>query len=196
MCWNIIADNLGNIAAISLALAAIFTLFVTIYINFLRKPKFSIEFEQKEPFCRFSKTPIGQNRFRDGYWIRIRVKNIGKTTAHKCVGKLIEIRDSNGNLVKSFDPVILHWVCYPGKVFEPIDLGRSDYEYLDVVWTEQGFDIAMINCDRRPRGILFDLPPGDYELTIMIVGDNANAVPKIFRLSWNGVWNQIKMEPK
>ncbi len=63
--------------------------------EWLERSRLSIEFEQKEPFCRVATI---QGSGTQSYWIRIRVRNDGRSVAKCCVGKLMEIRKiENGN---------------------------------------------------------------------------------------------------
>jgi len=127
--------------------------------EWLERPRLSIEFEQKEPFCREATI---QGSGTQSYWIRIKVKNEGRTVAKRCVGKLMEIRKiENGNeeILTSFDPSALRWVAFKdierlaidgkknGKKYSDkqyngwfkkigtLDINRAEYEYLNVVYT-------------------------------------------------------------
>ena len=125
--------------------------------------------------------------------VRIRVTNTGKKPAYRCVGKLVEILNEKKEIIKEFDPVILHWVgqsetrgfykvYYKGmpiysvsrlEKFEPINLGLGDYQYLDILWIEFGDDHFHINCPEAQsiasdRGIKVHYEPGIYYLKILI----------------------------
>lgn len=198
-----------------------------------QKPKIVIEYEQKEPICRYSTTytniikkernaTITSIEKVNGLWLRIKIKNIGARSAHKCTGKLVEIKTKNkkGNyeLHENFDPVLLPWVgaykihdeifmkkpdwtwdkkfeyTHPNK-YEPINLGKNDFQYLDVAYVlDDGKGLAYIDYPKDPpRGIITEFNKGEYKFKIMIVGDNIESVECYFHVVWNGKWDEIIM---
>jgi len=205
----LIVSSLNNNAVwIWAALSAIGTLslaFLVVYKDILSQPIIDVEFEQAEPFCRAAVTPItatgpqGQTApTTDGYWIRIKVINGGKTAANNCEGRLVEIQLGDGSLFQPFDPVVLHWVGR--RDFNRININSQDYEYLDVFYTLNGCDEAIINCEESsshsplpPRGIDTRLPPAPYFIKISISSENAKSISKDYLVEWNGIWNEIIM---
>jgi hypothetical protein len=234
-----IANNFTALATLALATGTYFT----IYLAYFVKPKLKIEFEQKEPFCRFAFIPgeltyltknFGEKWIKElkeylyksgvkfdpknlpipGYWVRIKVRNTGHKSAHHCVGKLVEIKDSDGRVRTDFDISALHWVghfetdnyyrvfsetgvnysVHKSNKFEPIDLGIDDHQYLDILWTEFEIDFFHINCPRYPdRGIKYDYEPQIYFLKILVTADNAESAEINLMVEWYGVWDQIKI---
>lgn len=176
------------------------------YLEIWRKPRFLIEFEQREPFCRKADLRANKewNIVFPVYWIRIRVKNDGTKAAKNCEGKLVEItqiREGKEFPFQPFDPVLLHWVGYPD--IRPIDINRKEYEYLDVIYTVESGEApyqkemegkAILNTDASERGIKKSLPVGEYVLTITIYGENVEPLSKRYHLIWNGKWDEIKVQ--
>jgi len=200
--WN------NNQVWIWTALSAIGTLslaLLVVYKDFISQPIIDAEFEQNEPFCGAALTPIiltgtpGQTTpTTNGYWIRIRVINRGKIAANNCEGRLVEIRHSNGSMFQPFDPVVLHWVGR--RDFNRININSQDYEYLDVIYTLNGNNEAIINCEESrpigtlpPRGIRTSLPSGSYIIKVSISSGNAKSISKNYSVEWNGIWNEIIM---
>jgi len=170
----------------------------------------------KEHYMRHD-IPFNPNRIIiPGYWVRVKIENEGKTATHRCVGKLVEIKDENGDTKKDFDAVVLHWVGHyeienayrvfspsnrqfhvsKSNKFEPINLGIKDYQYLDILWTEFGFNTFKINCpENQPlgiqRGISTTFPLGIYYLRILVISDNANSAEINLKIVSNGNWDQI-----
>lgn len=209
--WNTSSNN--NVIWIWAALSAIGTLslaILVVYKDIISQPVIDIEFEQIEPFCRQAPTPVSiitpqgeastviTASLTDGYWIRIKVTNKGKSVANNCEGRLVEIHNGDGSLFQPFDPVVLHWVGR--RDFNRININSQDYEYLDVLYTLNGDDEAVINCEEsRPigtlplRGIDTRLPPAPYFIKISISSGNAKSISKEYLVEWNGIWNEIIM---
>lgn len=174
---------------------------VIFYLEILRKPKLSVEFKQKEPFCRFA-TLIENLGFIEPveypcYWIRVKVTNKGSRPAENCEGRLIEIKEIKEGKEKSFqpfDPVVLHWVGRSGYFPITIKEGEDAGEWLDVIYIHQNSPLANIYCDKTPRGIKTDLEVGEHLLKIAIVSGNAKPVTAKYRLIWTGKWNEVKMD--
>lgn len=197
--WIWIWTALSAIGTLSLA-------FLVVYKDIISKPIIDIEFEQIEPFCRASMTPTTTTgpqehavpSTTDGYWIRIRVINRGRLAANNCEGRLVEIQHGDGSPFQPFDPVVLHWVGR--RNFNRININSRDYEYLDVLYTLNGNDEVIINCqESRPlgtlpqRGIETTLPPAPYFIKISISCENAKPISKEYLIEWNGIWNEIIM---
>ncbi|MCG2825411.1 MAG: hypothetical protein L6265_02320 [Thermoplasmatales archaeon] len=184
----------------------------------LHRPIISIEFDQKEPFCRVAE--LGNTGIKS-YWFRIRVKNNGKTVAKSCIGKLMEIKDKDNIILTTFDPSALRWVAfkeieelainerkYNGwlRKIGTLDINRGEYEYLDIVYSREkndgmgwgdkgGNDTNLHICitDRTPRGIKAYLERiGTYSLKITIYVENADPYTREFRLEWSGEWDKVK----
>lgn len=103
------------IAVGSIATAAI--VLINLYLIFIKprqeEPKFAVEFEAREPFCRETEgNPLtSDSRGVTTYWLRVRVKNSGKSVAKHCLCKIIEVMDCEGKAIFDFDPTVLHWVA-------------------------------------------------------------------------------------
>ncbi len=187
---------LSSIGTLSLA-------FLVVYKDFLQRPEIDIVFEQIEPYCRTAQANVyspGQTNpvLRDGYWIRVKVINKGKKVAKNCEGRLVEIEYGDGSLFQPFDPVVLHWVGR--QDFNRININSLDYEYLDVIYTLDGSDEAIINCAESQqngplpsRGIDTRLPPSPYIIKISVSSENAKPNSKKYLLDCNGTWNEIRM---
>lgn len=180
---------------------------INLYLIFIKprfeKPKFTVKFKMDEPFCRktisdkFDKfVNINQDADIVGTnWFRVKIKNLGKSEAHRCIGKLVEIwNDDEDKAVDQFDPTQLLWVSTSWKEvpFRDISLNRQEYEYLDVVAAQQGDENLYICGDQFPwarygqRGIRNRLKPGSYILHITAYGDNVDPETKYLSVIWGG----------
>lgn len=184
----------------TLALAAI-----TFHIEIVRprrnKPEFHIDFRNEEPYCRAvpevvdaTVDPISTT---PSYWIRLKVSNVGKSVAKKCVGKLVRVMTADGSELVNYDPVALHWVGTEfGRPMLHVDLNHTEYEYLDVLHTRQDRPSQALICrDTSLRGVPDSLPPGEFILQITIYGENVEPESKKFRLIWGaGHYMDIRLD--
>ena len=192
------SDAIIWIAVGSIATACIVIL--NTYLLFFRpwwqKPKFTLDFEMVHPYCGDATSGgfFGGIESRATFWLRVRVENTGRSIAKTCLVKLIKIMDRDGNPVKPFDPTRLHWVATPWEAvpFSSITLNREDYEYVDVLVTQEGIPCILICGDQfvwakyEGRAILKHLDKGCYILQITAYGENVNPETKYLTLKWSG----------
>jgi len=178
----------------TLALAFV-TAWVTWIKPWLDKPKFSVEFDNCEPYCRpalvSSKEPYTIDghppQLVNAYWLRLKVKNSGNLVAKRCIGKLVKVMDGSGKELPSYDPMQLHWVGTSGEdvPLRPIDLNRGEHEFLDIIYTRADCpDKAFICTDTVVRGISKYFSPGQYRIQITIYGDNVDPESRGYDLIW------------
>ncbi len=162
----------------TLALAGI-TFYVSVGKPWRLRPRLAIEFEQDNPFCR---TVLAYSEddgsLSNTYWLRLRVRNQGRTPAKGCIVKLVEVK-RDGEVDWDYDPVQLHWVGTKHDVvpLPTIQLNPKDYEYVDVLTTRSknpGF--ATICRDYLRRGIPCVIPAGAFLLRIAASAENAEPV--------------------
>ena len=183
-----------------IAIGTISTLLVvlaTLYLEFVKPwrkgPRFSTDFGMAEPFCR---TATMEGTDIEAYYLRVKVKNSGKSVAKRCVGKLIAVMDRDGAGSDKYDPMPLHWVGTDAEAcpLSPIDLNPDDYEYLDVLQTMEGKRQAFICTDRELRGIRKHLNPGQHILHITVYGDGVTPKTQYLSLDWRGeTFKEISM---
>jgi len=165
---------IGTIAA---SVVAIIIAFLPSIRRWYNRPEFSIEFENKEPFCRCTNLVSGEK----AYWIRLRVKNVGRSIARGCEGKLVRVTDANMKKGrKDFDPVALRWAST--QRYEPIAINKTEYEYLDLVMrkTNDKRVVHIVADATLLRGINLDPPLTDYIFHIIIYGENVEPLEKSY----------------
>jgi len=170
------------------------------YIEMIRprwgKPKVIIEFDNEAPFCR---AVLVEKTGQLAYYIRVRVRNTGKSVARRLRGKLVEVANKNGTLNEDFDPLFLHWttietverLSYKRFVnyLDPIDLKSGEFDYLDVFSTGAGEKgLVKIATSPYPRGCRkkFRMSEGIETFKITIYGDNIDPVSKTYKLVSGG----------
>lgn len=193
-----ITDWLTAIGTIAAVVVALFVAFLTSIRRWYNRPKFHVEIGNEEPFCKHTRIKIGENP--DGtlilghmsYWIRIRVKNVGRSVARGCEGKLVRISQISDMTDRTdFDPVVLHWVGRPHSkesAGKPIDINKREYEYLDVVFTiiDDPNHFHIPAEETEPRAINLSPPRENCYLHIVLYGANAEPLEKKFLLRNTG----------
>lgn len=190
------AENWIALGSIATALVVLSNIAILIIIPWYRRPKFSIQYSAREPFCRQTLSyKLGRSDTAvQTYWTRLRIINSGKSLAGHCLGKLTKVLDENGRENEGFDPIQLHWVGtnWDDVPFRSVDLNRGDYEYLDVVVTQSNDKEAHFAGDQLPwaeyqeRQILDHVPPGKYILGITVYGNDVKPETKYLSLIWRG----------
>ena len=191
-----------------LAIAAIFGGSIS---RWWRKPVLSVELNPRPPVCQ--KIPMGYrgpgNYVTDSYYFRLIVRNEGKTSARQVEvfvkGLDKKRKDGSYEPVPLFLPMNLRW-AHIGEMFYPAihpDTGKfCDLFHIIDPTKRPGIPLED---DTRPgldkdKGILsFDTitkantmghlqPPGDYRLTLIVAGENADAKTTILNVVYDGQW--------
>jgi len=191
---SVLSEWLTAIGTIATAIVAMVVAFIPSILRRYNRPKFDIEFENKKPFCRYAfREILGKEALTRTYWIRLRVRNVGKSVAKACEGKLVRITDLKTNEDrKDFDPIVLNWV---GTNRHPIDINKSEYEYLDILFTREddGKRFYLREIDPQPRGINLTPERKDYILRIVLYGENVEPLDKSFHLKNNKTYDKIEL---
>ena len=166
----------------TLALAAV-AFVISIVLPWWRQPRFKIEFDNKEPYCRKADAPP------QSYWLRLKVTNSGKSVAKSCSGSLVKFMGNSGEL-EGHDPVPLHWIntpWAPQEFFRRIDLNRGEHDFLDVLVTRhehQGKALLFTSClfGDKPE----EVSQGTCRILVTVYGDNVKPRAKEYSISWEG----------
>jgi len=89
------------------------------------------------------------------FYIRLKIKNVGRTTVHGLYGRLLSIKYlEKKEEIKTFDPCTLNWVgSFENRI---ISLSPGDYEFMDLIFTSEGDPRFHVQTERKLRGIPFD----------------------------------------
>ncbi|MCK4829699.1 hypothetical protein KA005_78975 [bacterium] len=203
------------ISLISVIVGAAIGIGGTELVQFLKRPRLEIDFEEKEkqkPYIPdFNDESVSASgiTFRVRY-LRLRIRNIGKKPATDCEPKL-EIFIENE--VEPASKTTLHWsrrdpALYsnygeggallsvePEKVYAPISLNINDEETVDVFRLQYSFSTTP-NTDLTPRGYphiesislrqLVIQSNSSYHCKVTVYA--SNAIPKSFSFitCWDG----------
>lgn len=124
-------DKASLIVSLTALLLSTIGFYLTVLRPFLRRPvlELSTNTQWSAP------TPENKQAGDQGSWfIRLRIVNYGQTPAKNCVGRLIEVRTSEGKRLEKSDPMHLYWARQDERTaFSPIDIqGYGDFFFLDV----------------------------------------------------------------
>lgn len=174
--WGPVAVWVGATSTFIAALIAL--LAANNYFGRFQKPLLRVTFQPLEPWCR----QVSRNS-TSALWIRVQVENVGKSTAHGCVGRLVGVHtgDSPRN---DIDPVQLRWAGVPrSRSLQPMDLRYGQHDFLNVLFCDR--DMWLIDTFQDP-----DFDPGfptdlavdrRHRLEVAVFADNAQ--PQILTLT-------------
>ncbi len=134
----------------------------------------------------------------NGMFLHVMIVNRGRTTARKCRALLFEV-DSEakpgafGPAPLFRNPVELHWA------HEDIDCLAKDIPpeqpmRLDVCYANEGHFQLHFFCEKRPRGVQTDFPPGRYKVRIKVRSDDGATCSGRFLLAFDGDFRKLYME--
>jgi hypothetical protein len=174
---TIVAVDWGPVAvwvsAAATFLAVLVTALVALgFFDYLRRPRVHVTFEPTEPWCRHGEGEDGST----GLWIRVGAENRGRGAARGCVGRLLTVR-TDGLARLDVDPVQLRWAGVPrSRAFDPVDLGRGQREYLNVLFLPDGDGWRLVTFQEPDfdPGFATDLPlDGRHTIELSLFSDNA-----------------------
>jgi hypothetical protein len=173
---------LGVVVSIaSLCVSLVLTLFVNLFWNYLRKPRFRVGYGEGPPWQIYTTADTTELLH-----VRLRVQNVGRTQEEACEVRIEEVSRllSDGKLqpINEHDPRPLKWV---GRETKPIALNSGAFDFVDLgvrrqdsrgyfrlefadrgrldLWLNQndavGFRISgtVYGKEAEPRSFLFDL---------------------------------------
>ena len=200
------------ISLISVIVGAAIGIGGTELIKWLKRPKLEINFDifpdlDFNDYEAQAEGYHGNGAVYKAKFLRLVIRNKGKSTALNCGAKLVLITNDN----KYSSPV--HWskrdpilyqrfengkkVLELDKIFAPIDISRSNSETLEVIKFRYWYSIAM-NADHSPKRDIqyISLPPPlnnlmllsdeKYTFEITVYAHNAKAVNFKFHCKWDG----------
>lgn len=145
----------------------------------------------------------------DGYYFRLRIRNIGKSPAEQVEVFASELlyRTANGKFerVASFLPINLLWThikkpyrdaispgmekhCDLGHIIDPSNrssIASEDNTALGVSYTETlfSFDVEVLSYTKS-----YLIKPGYYQLKLIIAASNSKPIPKTLGINHTGKW--------
>jgi hypothetical protein len=161
-------------------------------------PQLSLSFD-KEQGC-VPRTPIlSDGQETEGYYIRIKVRNIKPTLAKDCRAflVLIEKKGDDGTYYPTIyqDSIQAQWACRSGQGFSSIDLPTEINQFIDVISIIKGVDRLLPKIEMLPFMYqrLFS-EHGAFRYAVQVSGQEIE--PKFIRFlfEWHGQWDDFKVE--
>ena len=174
---NPLSVRVQIVSVVVTLLAILVALFKDSFLRWWNKPILKIEYKNEEPFHRV----ILHSRS----YVRLRIKNVGRSVAKACKGRLVAIADQElNNLSPVFDPTTLGWVEHYEERKIDINAG-GEFEYLDLInysrddihWTVSGAQTTS-----RGNQTSWGKRDGCY-LLVCIYSENSKPVEKLFKCS-------------
>lgn len=182
MNWTVLIQIISSTILASVT----FITMVKHFFNWRNRPQFFLTFEQSDPFCRvtFTSDFVHTSQIIATYWIRLEVKNKGKSVAKCCLGKLIKVMNDKGEYIEAYDSMRLHWdsTAWKEAPFATVDLGGDEPAYLDTLVVQN--KTVFLAGDQHPwsnyeqRAIPKSLANGMYILQITVYGNEVKPMTK------------------
>lgn len=170
--------------SIPLIITILFSLYGDIFKRLIIGPKLEVLFENRRPYKKIITETERGNRF---ILLRLKVKNVGKTVAHKLYGRITKIEYVDiDRPIDTFDPTTLDWVGYPPG--EKIDLSPEDSDFLELIIREEGHKYFHINTNpdkSKLSATKFDINLQPHYLYVSIFSEDAPTAKKKYKLSWD-----------
>ena len=98
-----LADLISAIGTLLIVVAAVILAVAPQISGYLTRQKFNVDFKNEEPYCKTTS---------EGYYIRLKVVNSGKSVAKDFEGKMVRINAATKQYRKDFDPIVftLGWL--------------------------------------------------------------------------------------
>jgi hypothetical protein len=147
------------------------------------KPKLEIlDIKDEIPFWQ-----TNESTGSESFWLRLGVRNSGKSPATKCGGKIIEVLDSDNHHI-GHDLIPLCWIAtYVGYSVEQTELRPDEEKYLDVlVQKEKSPDAAYFAAPLRGNiNDLEQVPNKMARLVIAVYSAESQSLAREFEITWN-----------
>jgi len=158
------------------------------------KPKLTVYFDKSQTY----RTAFDILSSRQGMFLHVMVANRGRRVAKKCRGSLIEVlaEGRDGYVpAKGFDnPVDLHWAHEPPDCYAK-DIAHDDKPTrLDVCYAHEGIPMLHVFCEKIPRGIQTDFPPGRYKVRVRVRSEEGAVCFVHLLVAYDGEFKSLYME--
>jgi len=200
--WDLVAAAIGGTLGGGILVVA-----GNAAIAWFRRPVLRIDFEETESYA--ARTPINwpntdnpdEPLRLEAIYLRARVVNVGKSTARACRAYITRIRvvERRGDVrtIDDMDSVQIPWSLRTAddNSIAVLDLPVGINQFADIVFTisrnspEKLFPGAIV-FPHRFRSLF--AKPGRFEMTVLVVADNATAVEREIAFDWQGPWDTLR----
>jgi hypothetical protein len=163
--------------------------------SLVSKPRLEMYFDRTMTYHVASDLAFGGIK---GMFAHVMVVNHGRKTASNCRGLLSEVHAETS--LGAFEPaplfknpVELHWAHEPLECFAK-DIPPHEPTRLDVCYAHEGYPMLHFFCEKLPRGIQTDFPPGRYKIRIRVRSDDGPTCSRRFLVAFDGNFRNIYLE--
>jgi len=193
--WYTSPEWWSAIGTIFVGLVAIVIAFLQERIKrFLSRTKLDVKLKTEPPDCHKIEIKDQHGISRPSYYIRSRLTNSGKFSAENVevmIDSVYKITDGKREILKTFLPMNLVWSHYGGitmKIILPNHFRHIDVGYF--VLANDNKVVFKIDTAVQPNKVEGDVYPnvlyaGEYELNLIIGGDNIYSFKKSYLLKFN-----------
>jgi hypothetical protein len=158
------------------------------------KPRLELYFDPNKTYQVASDLAFDGVR---GMFAHVMIVNHGHKVASKCRGLLSEIQAETGGAFEAAplfnNPVELHWAHEPLDCFAK-DIPPHEPTRLDVCYAHEGYPTLRFFCDKRPRGVQSDFPPGRYKIRIRVRSEDGAICSRRFLVAFDGNFQSVYLE--
>ncbi len=183
--WLTDPDWLGAIGTIFATIVALFIAFLPSIRNHWNKPKIIIEYDNDTPFCVSKMIYKEEEPMEISYFIRLRIKNTGGTSARGCEAKISKIVDLARNDEDMF--IDTHQLKWSYHTRGPVHLNSGEIEYVDFleVFEDETRNIIIVgepDYYKEPyKTRNSSVPRTDHLIEVKIYGENFKPVSASFK---------------
>lgn len=163
--------------------------------NRISRPNLKLYFDPAMTYHVVPDEAVGRIR---GMFAHVIVVNRGRKIARKCMGLLSEVHAESS--LGAFEPaplfrnpVELHWAHEPVDCFTK-DIPPHEPTRLDVCYAHEGRSELHFFCDKRPRGVQTDFPPGRYKIRIRVRTEEGATCSRRFLVEYDGNFRSVHLE--
>jgi len=148
--------------------------------------RLNIYHENKLPYNKLAQSEISEDNKSNCLFIRLKIENMGSSTAHGVYAKLTKIEYAKDNsAIETYDPTVLKWVGT--QTWDPQSLSPRDYDFIHLLFTIENTSVFIVQTESSLRGSpsVFKIDLNPHLLHIALYSDDAPTVIKKYQLTFN-----------
>jgi hypothetical protein len=163
--------------------------------NLALRPRLKLYFDPDQTYHVARDLAFGR---LNGMFVHVMLINRGRIEAKKCTALLAEVHgETSPGAYRAMplfnNPVELHWAHEPVECFTK-DIPPNEPTRLDVCYAHEGRPELHFFCEKRPRGVQTDFPPGRYKIKIQVRSEDGITCSRRFLVAYDGNFRNLYME--
>ena len=199
---NFLGFEFDSTITIAIVLSSV-ALIISIFRDFIHPKIFRpvIEVEYSNSPGPIQASPYMSQQIKgkiDSNWLRLIVRNKGRSTARNVYVKLNKIENGKNEVILPLDPVPLLWTVWDSM--KPlrigIDLAKGEFHYVNIVSQIEKQTFFKPSTLNLPNSLILNakkkLGPGRYHLHITVYGDNIKPLKKVISINVYSNYKKLK----